>query len=56
MFHVRFVSLGKTLTDFQILGRELHQNVFGVRDLPVAYMLGSYSALLDPSRYEGEGG
>ena len=34
-FHVRFVSLGKTLTDFQIFVCELHQNAFGGRDPPV---------------------
>jgi len=29
MLHGRFVQVGKTLADFQILGCELHQNAFG---------------------------
>jgi len=31
MLHRRFVRVGKTLTDLQILGCELHQNAFGGR-------------------------
>jgi len=31
MLHGRFVHVGKTVTDLQILGCELHQNAFGVR-------------------------
>jgi len=34
MLHRRFVHAGKTLTDMQILGCELHQNAFGGRALP----------------------
>jgi len=34
MLHRRFVQRVKTLTDMQILGCELHQNVFGGRALP----------------------
>jgi len=34
MMHGRFVHVGKTLTDLQILGRELHQNAFGGRAPP----------------------
>jgi len=29
MLHGRFVHVGKTLTDLQILGCKLYQNVFG---------------------------
>jgi len=29
MLHGRFVHVGKTLTDLQILGCGLHQNAFG---------------------------
>jgi len=34
MLHRRLVHVGKTLTGFQILGCELHQNAFGGRALP----------------------
>ena len=34
MLHGSFVLVGKTLTDLQILGCELHQNVFGGWALP----------------------
>jgi len=34
MLHGRFVLVGKTLTDLQILGCELHQNAFGGRVPP----------------------
>ena len=34
LLHGRFVLVGKTLTDLQMLGRELHQNAFGGRALP----------------------
>jgi len=34
MLHRHFVYVGKTLTDLQILGCELHQNAFGSRALP----------------------
>ena len=34
MLHVRFVLVGKTVTDLQILGYELHQNAFGGRAPP----------------------
>jgi len=34
MLHGRFVHFGKTLTDLQILGCELHQNAFGSRPPP----------------------
>ena len=34
MLHGRFVHVGKTLTDLQILGCELHQNAFGGRAPP----------------------
>jgi len=34
MLHGRFVHAGKTLTDLQILGCELHQNAFGGRAPP----------------------
>ena len=43
MLHGRFVLVGKTLTDLQILGYELHQNAFGGRALP-GPAGGSYSA------------
>ena len=33
MLHGRFVHVGKTLTDLQTLGCELHQNAFGGRAL-----------------------
>jgi len=34
MLRGRFVHVGKSLTDLQILGCELHQNAFGGRALP----------------------
>ena len=34
MLHGRFVHVGKTLTDLQILGCEVHQNAFGGRAKP----------------------
>ena len=34
MLHGCFVHVGKTLTDLQILGCELHQNAFGGRAPP----------------------
>jgi len=34
MMHVRFMHVGKTLTDLQVLGCQLHQNAFGGRALP----------------------
>ena len=34
MLHERFVHVGETVTDLQILGCELHQNAFGGRALP----------------------
>ena len=34
MLHGRFMHVGKTLTDLQILGCELHQNAFGGRAPP----------------------
>ena len=34
MMHRRSVNVGKTLTDLQILGCELHQNAFGGRAPP----------------------
>jgi len=35
MLHGRFVHMGKTLTDLQIFGCELHQNAFGGRKRPL---------------------
>ena len=40
MLHVRLLHVGKTLTNLQILGYELHQNVFG----PAQTRCRSYSA------------
>jgi len=34
MLHGRFVHMGKTLTDLQILSCQLHQNAFGGRAPP----------------------
>ena len=34
MLHGRLVQVGKTLTDLQILGCEMHQNTFGGRAPP----------------------
>jgi len=34
VLHLRFVQVGKTLTDLQILVCELHQNAFGGRAPP----------------------
>jgi len=34
VLHGHFVHVGKTSTDLQILGGELHQNAFGGRDPP----------------------
>jgi len=34
MLHRRFVHVGKTLTDLQIVGCELYQNAFGGRAPP----------------------
>ena len=34
MLHGRFVYVGKTLTDLQIVGCKLHQNAFGGRAPP----------------------
>ena len=34
VLHGRFVHVGKTSTDLQILGRKLHQNAFGGRAPP----------------------
>jgi len=34
MLHIRFVHAGKNLIDLEVLGRELHQNVFGGRAPP----------------------
>jgi len=34
MLHGRLVHVAESLTDFQILGCELHQNAFGGRALP----------------------
>ena len=47
MFHGRLVHVGKTLTDLQILGYELHQNAFGDQALP-GPAGGSCNAPLDP--------
>jgi len=43
MFHGRLVHVGKTVTDLQILGCELHQNASGGR-VPRPDSLGSYGA------------
>jgi len=50
MFHGRFVHIGKTLTDLQILGCELHQNAFGGR-APPGTAEGSIALPKTPSRY-----
>ena len=47
MLHGRFVHVGKTLTDLQILGCGLHQNAFGGR-APPGPARGAYSAPPDP--------
>jgi len=46
MLHGRFVHVGETVTDLQILGCELHQNAFGGRALP-----GPAGGARPPSRY-----
>ena len=54
MLHIRFVHAGKNLIDLEVLGRELHQNVFGGRAPPGP--AGAAIALPQtPSRYSGEG-
>jgi len=47
MLHMCFVHAGKTLTDLQILGSKLHQNVFGSQSLP-GPAGGNYSAPQTP--------
>ena len=51
MLHVRFVYVGRTSTDLQILGCELYQNASGGR--APTDLLGSYSAPRDPLAVTG---
>jgi len=50
MLHGRFMHVGKTSTDLQILGCGLHQNVFGSRALP-GPVGGAIALPQAPSRY-----
>ena len=56
MLYGRFVHVGKTLSDLQILGSELHQNAFGGR-APPGPAGGAIALPRSPSRYgrAGEG-
>ena len=61
MLHGSFVHVGKTLTDLQILGSELHQNAFGGRAPPgpaggaIALPQTRYPLLGEREGEEGEG-
>ena len=50
LLHGRFVHVGKTLTDLQILGSELQQNAFGGR-APPGPAGGAIALPQTPSRY-----
>jgi len=52
MLHRRFVHAGKTLTDLQILGCELHQNAFWWLGSTRTHW-GSYSTPQTPYKREG---
>jgi len=52
MLRGRFAHVGKTLTDLQILGCELHQNAFGGR-APPAPAGGAIALPRPPSRHKG---
>ena len=50
MLHGRLVHVGKTLTDLQIRGYELHENAFGGR-APPGPTGGAIAVSTPPSRY-----
>ena len=54
MLYGRFVHVGKSLTDLQILGSEVHQNAFGGR-APPGPAGGATALPQTPYRFLGEG-